>query len=497
MIAQLPKSPSDGQIAVDFSGSRYRYYAELNQWVNIGNSIDSQVVDYKQDGMITPNVVGFLEQLRAAAITDFKLLGNEDIYYYLFKAYVGRLFLFTVEGQNVRIELNRAALGHILKNSACQGATGKGGIQGLVGDNGISGSNETTYTPQIDGYQLSIAVPIQTPLTTEVSFRLLNGDRFIEIWYDVGSGTSSIIQSTETITSHTISIDDGEFTATINIDGDWGDGWTAKIRQRGPFGRDGVNGDSFITISETDLYAFKATEFIASLRGAVDGSLFYIRQSVDELPTAHLRPGSQSVQVGCDVAFNTSETSAGDPSTLFGAVEPSIDSSKGIRRWVFDSQTLAAINLTDLDLPTWIPDPSCFRAGVDFNWWQQFDGTVNEVDPGVIETEPLEEKCCQEDFFFCPNIGPCSIEPGGSFFPASSRSSISQSSASSRSSQSSISSSSSSSQSSSSQSSSSQSSSSQSSSSQSSSSGSSSSQSSSSQSSSSQSSSNSRSSNQY
>ncbi|MDP6585053.1 MAG: hypothetical protein QF535_10370, partial [Anaerolineales bacterium] len=349
-----------------------------------------------------------VEDLRSDTITDFKLIDNEDAYYYMLQSSTGRLFLFTVEGQNVRIELNRNVLSNLFLSTACPGTKGTQGVAGADGDDGLAGPNESVYTPQVDGAELSITVEVATPLDTEVSFRLFNGTKFIEIWYDIASETSTIKQSSETILSHVLSIEDGMFSAVVVIDDDWGDGWTAKVRQRGPTGRDGDDGEPFIEITENSLYALKATEFIASISNS-NANLSYIRQTVADLPAAHLRPHNFT-QASCEIVTLVSSDESG-PSIIIGAVEPSIDSNKLIRRWVFEPVTIA---LSDPDLPVWVPDPSCVTR-VEFNWWEQFEDTDDECPVKFVEADALAEKCCQEDFFFCPNIGPCPVLSGGPF----------------------------------------------------------------------------------
>jgi hypothetical protein len=411
MLNRLPTSPVDGQIAIDSTGTRYKYYAEFNEWISIGNTVSSQLVNYQQDGMATPDAVGQIEDLRDAAIVDFKLLDNEDAYYYMLQSSTGRLFLFTVEGQDARIELNRNALSNLFLSNACQGTEGTQGIAGITGDDGLAGPNESIYTPQVDGSELSIAVEFETPLDTEVSFRLFNGDKFVEIWYDASASETSVVkQSTEVILSHVLNVDDGLFTAVVITDGDWGDGWTAKVRQRGPDGRDGVDGNPFIEIVDTNLYALKATEFIASARSTTDGSIFYISQPAGDLPTAHIRPHNFT-QASCEVMSLVSNDGIEVEAAIIGAVEPSIDSNKLIRRWVFEPTTTT---FSDPDLPVWIPDPSC-ATRIEFSWWEQFEDTGDECQVKFTEADALPERCCQEDFFFCPNIGPCPVLSGGPF----------------------------------------------------------------------------------
>ena len=64
----------DGKIITDSVGNRYRYFADLNQWIDIGGVIQAQLVNYQQDGLVSPAIqdrVGWL-----APTTDFKINGN-------------------------------------------------------------------------------------------------------------------------------------------------------------------------------------------------------------------------------------------------------------------------------------------------------------------------------------------------------------------------------------------------------------------------------------
>jgi len=417
MVAILPNPPVDGQIAIDFSGTRFQYSAEFNQWIDIGGSVDSQIVNYKQNGLITPEITGVLEDARSEEIIDFKFVDNAEAYYYMLQPLTNnRLFLFTIENNDIRIELNRSSLTNLLNNSACQGAKGKRGATGDDGVDGLAGPVEPTFVAQIDNNKLSISdIKIETPLDTDISMRIINIDGGeIEIWLNIDTGDSEIKKSSETIVSTDLQYENGLFSASVVIDGEWGDDWSVKVRQRGPKGINGSDGEPFITVTESSLYALKATEFITSLRRAQNDNIFYIRQDLIDIPSIRLRPyGGLQVQDGC-TSFAIVLSGEVSNSDKLAALEPSIDTSKGIRRWLFDQSITTSIVL---NLPVWVPDPSC-SSQVDFGWWQEFEGTPQEVQADIRQAPALPEQCCQEDFFFCPNLSTgCAVSPDGPWHP--------------------------------------------------------------------------------
>ena len=388
-----PHNPTDGQIVVDPNGDRYRYYVDLNQWINIGSVIQSQLVSYHQNGLISPAIVNLLFKINLS--DNFKISENQNVYYYLLKA-TGRLFKFNIENANLHIELYRNALTNALIGRSCPGLKGQEGPQGITGINGLLGPNESIYLPEINGNLLFLSVDVPTPLSTPISIRLYNNTSsdIIEILFDISTGNWEVMSGSEIDeTASSVEYSGGKLTCTIIRFGAWGFGWTAKARQLGPIGLPGNDGNQFLAISNIYADIVKSTEAVNSLRFA-DSDLFFVRTNLVELPTARLRPYQSSLTSNMS---NNALTVA----NAFVAVQPSVDSNKGIMRWIYESIEYSKDNL---NLPVWVPDPSCGNEA-SFEWWNNINTSIP-----FRMADALPKKCCQEDFFFCiSNDDPCGI----------------------------------------------------------------------------------------
>lgn len=381
----FPKIPINEQIVIDYSGERYKYHKNINQWVDIGRELNSHVITPKQDGIITPSIADLL--INVKEITAGLKLQNNKAYYYLFKT-PDKSFIFSVEDNDIRIEINRSSINNLLFTTACQGKKGLRGPRGYPGKNGTAGPLEATYTPIISGDILTLRQTIPSPLDTEISLRLYNTNAYIEIWYK--NGVSTVIQSTKTLNSIDITHTNGIFTA--NITSNWEPGWTAKVRQRGPAGLDGEDGTGFIELTESDLYGLEASQTIVSLRNSKN-DLFYIRQDINDLPTPRLRSHTNN---NAPIIISSNEVTP----DKFAAVNTSLDNNKEIYRWQFETTNL---NGPSLNLHEWEPDPSCATFPHSYDW-------ADDSVPVEFKETQIADKCCQEDFYFCPNGG-CSTDP--------------------------------------------------------------------------------------
>ena len=389
----LPNNQIDGFIVFDASGSRYQYVADVHGWINIGAGINTQIVDYTKAGLLAPSMIGLLEDARSIG-NGFKIYQNQNVYYYMLLPQ-NRLFRFSSENNCVLVELDRAVLTNLIQYSACPGDGGTQGIGGDAGADGVAGPVEKLISVAINGTILSFDAPVDVALSTPISIRLLyDGAQLVEIWYDAALGQHQIISNDSGYVLESIDIgySGGILVVSIKSSDSWGIGWSAKARQRGPVGFDGLDGNSFIVVSSitADLTSRGGLIGIRS----VGDDLRTMNRSMDpdSFPAAHLRP-YQSTQCSDIVSITLSDK--------YAAVAPSLDYSKPIWRWVLD---MPGHEFGVLDTPAWVPDPSC-GSGVQFSWW---DG-LPVGQPGIVEAEPIPEKCCQEDFFFCPNIGTCSI----------------------------------------------------------------------------------------
>jgi len=404
---RLPSSPSDGFISSDHTDSRFVFSDTLNQWTNIGQVASDGIVSHHKNGFISPEIASILYVLNDTKPINFKLIDAPLSYYYMIDTGSPSVILTNVENNNIRMEINRHALATLLQCSVCPGGKGKKGLDGRAGVDGLPGPKEIDFIVDVKSNVLSISAPVQTPLDTNISLRLFkNGEKKSEIYVEPNSGDWEVISSDIEINDDSkIAHHNGILEATIYTSDEWGDGWFARARQIGPKGRDGVNGDNFISLQESDLYGLKSVEAIVSLRRSKDRNLFYVKQSIGDMPVSSLRPHSSR---SGDTAREIDLT--GRHNSKFVAVEPAIDNNKKLNRWEMSAElgTQAPVSL-----PEWVPNCSC-TADVFYDWSSQFEGTTNEV-PIEFENQPsLPVKCCQEDFYFCPNLGDaCEIESGG------------------------------------------------------------------------------------
>ena len=405
----MVKNPVDGQVITDSSGTMLRYHADINAWISTGAVLNTQLVTIKDAGLVFPELAAQLDKL--SNVPTFKIFQNPDAYYYIIIGARG-FYNTSVEGNNVRVELNRGTITRTLFMKACQGERGPKGYDGVAGANGLPGPNEISFAVVVEGAKLSFVAPVAAPLDTQVSIRLyVNQSLSLEIWYDPFDQGTNVWELVSNISgigimSAEFGYADGDLSVSLTGDKEWGSGWSAKARQRGPVGWVGVEGESFLEVTESVLYSITSSQFTMSLRKASDDTLYMATQTLGEMPAFHLRP--VSIQ-NFNSTFLSTDTVA--------SVEPSVDNSKLLRKWLLPASDDKADPLV---LPIWTPDPSCLRQGFngvgldtptdEFDWHSQFTGDqalpVNIESPGMIP-----KRCCQEDFYFCPNLNEGVCDP--------------------------------------------------------------------------------------
>ena len=336
-----------------------------------------------------------------------KIVPMTAAYYYLLNPR-DWTFKFFIEGNNLRAELDRNYVATLLRNAACScgfGAKGRRGLMGRDGSDGDQGPAEKFWLADIETNDLTFEADVPAPLDTPISIRLIqNNQEFAEIIYGL-DGSVAITEHDgfeNGITSTAIVLDGEKLSGVITATKPWEGSWYVKARQVGPIGWAGEDGETFIEIAEEASPHIRSNKMITDLRNNAYDIFFTTNYSIDDLPSPHLRPHSIDL---------TSYESGWRLLTWakYGALEPTIAQGKSIRTWEFDSKT---IDKTDLALPDWTPDPSCLKPdadnivpeSVEFGWWSDESGI------GEIIKQPeelLPEKCCQEDFFFCPLLGPC------------------------------------------------------------------------------------------
>jgi hypothetical protein len=177
--------------------------------------------------------------------------------------------------------------------------------------------------------------------------------------------------------------------------------WRYKVRQRGPKGQAGRDGSPFLFVSNQILAdtSIQSGSVISSLRKSdLTNSMFSLSYS---LPT--------DVCVS-NLALSASSLPVGDiMQAKFAAAKVTTRRCKDIGYYQYAPPEYTP---PELELPSWEPTPDCLSAArynaYKFEWWDLTDPKY----PFRIVTPPRpNEQCCQEPFFWCPNVGdnPCGV----------------------------------------------------------------------------------------
>lgn len=414
-IPSTVRSITDGFIIIDNYGERFKYHSAINSWINIGSRINTQLVNTNNDGLVSPELSDFIESIINTNYTFFKI--NKSDAYWLYLKSQFNDFIFNINNNAINIEINRNKIVDRLLRSACQGKKGLKGEKGSEGEPGIAGSLEDIISVSIDNNILEFESQVSTEIDTAISIRLIQDNiNLVEILYDFES--DNIVYNVSNLFGKNIDVDnsivklDELLYVKIILDSNWEGEWIAKARQRGPKGRKGIDGDPFIKIKN---FAYKdpnlrSTSVISTIRNVGYSLISSTNNNITDWPISKLRAHQDSI--------NDFEHVSDVNDIIMASVRPST-SNKSIFRWVFDKE-LPAVN--ELDLPTWVPDPSCYTGDqvYSFRWMDNIES--NECELKIKVPSQIPNKCCQEDFFFCPNAlsedasedgNDCGIKPAG------------------------------------------------------------------------------------
>ena len=177
--------------------------------------------------------------------------------------------------------------------------------------------------------------------------------------------------------------------------------WQYKTRQRGPKGTDGTDGSAFLEVTSQTLgdSSIKSGSAILSVRKSdLTSNVVYLS---GDLPTdvcvSNLALSARALPVG-DIL-----------SSQFISAKVTTRRCKDIGSYQYQQPEFAA---PDLDLPAWEPTPDCVSAAryssYKFEWW---DATDPKYPFRIVVPPRPDEQCCQEPFFWCPNVGdnPCGV----------------------------------------------------------------------------------------
>lgn len=312
----------------------------------------------------------------------------------------------------LRIEVDRGRLYQKLVRNCCVGPKGNKGDKGDTGTAGVAADDEVFQTPIIttDG-RFTWSAIVETPIDTPISLRVFGQDDnnpILEILHPI-DGTSPMViindddlnieeTSFESNYESTSKLFSGSF--TVLSGGEDIDAWRFKARQRGPKGAAGEDGKAFLEVITQllDDPSVRSTDAVLSMRkAAASDDLVIFRSALfEEIPVSNLSAMAGRID-------NILEDN-------FASVAVTIEEAKDIGFFKFDEPDFAA---PQLDIPLWTPTADCVQARrwsqYRFNW---FDQTDPDYLFSILGAPRPPEQCCQEDFFFCPNVGdnPCGIQ---------------------------------------------------------------------------------------
>ncbi len=196
----------------------------------------------------------------------------------------------------------------------------------------------------------------------------------------------------------------------------WEGTFCVKSRQRGPDGQPGRPGDSTVRIVECSLdktSVFATCPIITARLDCEQQAIFSICSDiVSQVCVEEVKLAANAGILNGRSALNTS----------FASAQMVLDDCK-----LIESYTLELVDdeFDELDLAHWSPQPGCVtKRHYDrhkFNWVKETDipacdeavkwyGPNGLVRPGKYPwylgkaKPPEQDECCQEDFFYCPNV---------------------------------------------------------------------------------------------
>lgn len=422
---QLPASGfSDGDRIIDSDGNVWEWNLEQNSWIVRGKADPIPDGSERTDGLVTPEVVRKLKMIQdlmdqGVPFAPFKLKSRvQNPYFYYFQSSDG-LIRFAPEGNGLlRMEIDRSRLYSMIVSRCCIGPDGKRGEQGAKGIDGKPAANEVFQNPIVDGSTLVIEAVVPTPIDTPISTRIYDSadEEIADVMIATdGSGEVSVVISNGysiEITDMEASYDSTSEVLNLRIpfsefpDGSDIIGWKFKSRQQGAKGEKGEDGKAYLEVVDrlVEDSALESPEAVVSLRHS---------------GTSDLR--SLSADMHTDICVSSLSAVEGDipPSDLLSArlVAAEITTRDCKRIGHFDVKENFSNRLKKappLDLPSWTPADGCGQrnrwSAFRFNWWD-FTGSDLRYMFNITPTRRPPSKCCEQDFFWCPNIGdePCGV----------------------------------------------------------------------------------------
>lgn len=422
----VPKLPSkfglvDKERVADANGNIWEYNVEKNEFLYKGQVTTLLDVNEDQNGLVTPDVQRTLELIQELIdqgykFGKFRLKTDVDNPYYFYFNSSDDLIKFKPEGSSIlRIEVDEARLYQRLLRNCCIGPKGMAGERGDPGKDGKPAALEVFKTPNkaVNGL-IELTTTVNSPTTTPISLRLYNAAKkqMAEFLVDIESGQLTYVLD-ETVdieeTATIISYDKSTFvlTASIHFLNQDISKWSYKARQKGNVGADGDDGNPFLEIVNELLPdpTLHSTKAIVSLRKSGATNVVYLDKEVFEKVTVSRLSATAGALPPKDIV-----------KAKFVAAEVTVRNSKDIGYFDLEKrlgEATDSIPIPELDLPAWVPQPGCGQrnrwSAFRFNWWDVADAPYMFR---IVPTNRPPERCCEQDFFWCPNVGdqPCGIK---------------------------------------------------------------------------------------
>lgn len=456
-VPHLPPTGIDGQTVADAEGNIYRYEEATNSWVFLGTMGDPPIVTEHTSGLITPEIyehLAYIRQLLAngASFDRLKIIPATDAYWYYFFSSNRQVRFSKEKDHHIRVELDTALIFNSNFPPPPKGSQGPRGPKGKTGPAGANAPPEPTLVPVVSGNVLTISTATPAPYSTDFALRLYNapsadtiGDTpNISIQVPLQGPPTYLILDQNYDVDQTNSVyaydpNTDTFTATIkSLNVSWGPNWFYKVSQRGPTGLPGTPGNPFFVIAENQLTdpTVESEQVLVSVRKGSGNTIFtlygnpFSKVCVQQLSVASGTPEYQMMLAANLVPTGPNEAANAIDfmnSLVLGAVEMTTRDCKDVLTWSLPQST--PIAQPALVLPAWTPMGACFSQqswrDSQFNWeqdqtsvladreWMDCVGNSNASTYPWTIVGPAEppSQCCQEAFFYCPNVqdGGCGI----------------------------------------------------------------------------------------
>ena len=415
----VPKLPSklylsDKERVADTNGNIWEYDKEKNEFMYKGQATTLPEVSEDENGLVTPDVQRTLELIQELSdqgykFGKFRLKSDATNPYYFYFHSSDDLIKFIPEGQSqLRIEVDDRRLYQRLSKQCCVGPVGRTGEDGDRGKAGKPAAAEKFKTPKVTNGLVQIETTVAAPIDTPLSLRLFDAAKkqVAEFLYYLNGEVQFTLEGMLDIEESSLDItyDDATsaFAASIKVLNQDPSKWSYKVRQKGATGAAGVDGNPFIEIVDDLLPdpTLNSTRGIVSIRKSSGNNVVFLEKDVFEKVTVSRLSAVAGALPANDILKAT-----------LVAAEVTTRDSKDVG--YFDiAKRLVDVDLPTLDLPTWSPQPGCGQrnrwSAFRFNWWDYADASYMFK---IVPTSRPPEKCCEQDFFWCPNVGdePCGV----------------------------------------------------------------------------------------